>query len=76
MALGKHLEQAIARLEQASFRIEEARNKPLSLESLRDWLGALTDYSTAASDIQRYAKESVHEKLHAIAAHAGIPDVL
>jgi len=63
MSLGKYLEEAIARLEQASFRIDDARNKQLSLESLRDWLAALTDYSTAASDIQRYANESVHEKL-------------
>jgi hypothetical protein len=76
MSLGKHIEQAIGRLEEASFRIEDARNKPLSLESLRDWLAAVTDYCTAASDVQRYANESVHEKLHAIASHAGIADVL
>jgi hypothetical protein len=76
MSLGKHIEQAIGRLEEASFRIDEARNKPLSLESLRDWLVAMTDYCTAASDVQRYANESVHEKLHAIASHAGIADVV
>ena len=76
MALGKHVEAAIGRLEEASFRIDEARGKPLSLENLRDWLAAVTDYCTAAADVQRYANESVHEKLHAIASHAGVADVL
>lgn len=76
MSLGKHLEQAISRLDEAAFHIDEARKKPLSLESQRDWLGALTDYCAAANDVQRYANESVHEKLHAIAGRLGVSDVL
>lgn len=76
MSLGKHLEQATSRLEEAAFRIDEARKKPQSLETQRDWLSALTDYCTAVNDVQRYASESVHEKLHAIAGRLGVSDVL
>ena len=76
MSLGRHLEQATARLEEAAFRIDELRKKPPSLESQREWLIALTEYCTAASDVQRFANESVHEKLHAIAGRLGVSDVL
>jgi hypothetical protein len=67
MTLSKHLEEAAARLKDATWRIDQAREAPLSLESLRDWLLALTDYSMALSDIQRFNNESIHEKLHELA---------
>lgn len=71
MALPKHLEEAADRLEDAQLRIEAAQGRSRSLESLGDWLAALTDFSTALADVQRYANESIHEKLHEIGARLG-----
>ena len=72
MALPKHLEEAVARLKEASFRVEQAREKPFTLDAQKEWLVALTDYAYALSDIQEYNNESVHEKLHEVAARAGL----
>ena len=72
MSLGKQLEQAAARMKDASRRIEQARAKSASMESQQEWLAALTDYTTALSDIQEFTNESVHEKLHALAGRAGL----
>lgn len=72
MTVSKHLEEAVGRLKEASFRIEQAREKPSTLESQREWLSALTDYSSALSEIQEYNNESVHEKLHELAARVGL----
>jgi hypothetical protein len=76
MSLPRHLEEAADRLERARFAIEEARAAIPTLASLQAWLGALTDYCEASSDIQRLTNESIHEKLHAIAGRLGIEDVL
>jgi hypothetical protein len=67
MTLPKQLEEAAARLEEATWRIDQARNKPLSLESLHEWLNALTDFSFAQSEIHQLNNESIHEKLHELA---------
>lgn len=64
MAVPAHLEDAAARLSEASWRIERAKEKPLTSASQREWLVALTDFSVALSDIQRFNNESIHEKLH------------
>jgi hypothetical protein len=72
MAVPKHVDQAAARLQEAGRRIEAIRQQPLSLESAREWLEALTDLSMALSDIQSFNNESVHEKLHQLAARMGI----
>lgn len=72
MAVPKHLEEAVARLKEASVRIDAARGKPLTLESLQEWLIGLTDFSQALSEIQEYTNESVHEKLHEIAGRLGL----
>ncbi|MBI4401133.1 MAG: hypothetical protein HY581_05835 [Nitrospirae bacterium] len=72
MAVPKHLEEAVARLTEASLRIEQARTKPATLENLQAWLVALTDFSTALSEVQEYNNESIHEKLHEIAARVGL----
>jgi hypothetical protein len=66
MPIPEHLEEAVARLSEASWRIDQAKAKPFSTETGREWLSALTDFSVALSDIQRYNNESVHEKLHAL----------
>ena len=76
MSLAQHLEKAASQLQEASFRIDEARGRPLSLESLREWIGGLTDYCMAVKDLQRFGSESVHEKLHTLAEHARLADVL
>lgn len=76
MALPKHLEAAATRMTDAAFRIDEARRQPVSLESLRDWLAALTDYAQALADVHQCTNESVHEKLHALAGHVGLERVL
>lgn len=72
MSLPKHLEEAVARLKEASLRIEQARDKPATLDNQKEWLAALTDFSMALSDIQEYNNESIHEKLHEIAARTGL----
>jgi len=72
MSLGKQLEKAVARLRDASRRIEQAQAKPDSLESQREWLAALTDYTSALCEIQEFNNESIHEKLHKLASRAGI----
>lgn len=72
MTLPKHLEEALGKLEQAVFRIEEARAKPLTLESLQEWLAALTDYSMTLPEVNQLTNESVHEKLHELAGRIGL----
>ncbi|HEX5750495.1 MAG TPA: hypothetical protein VFZ09_29980 [Archangium sp.] len=66
MALPKHLDDAADRLHEAFARIEDARAKPTSPESLREWLNALTDYAQALMDLHEFSNESVHEKLHVL----------
>lgn len=72
MPVPKHLEEAVAKLKAASFRIDEAREQPSTVESQREWLQALTDFSLALSEIQEYNNESIHEKLHELAARLGL----
>lgn len=72
MSLGKHLEQAVKRLEEAERRIGKVRNEAATLEGMRNWLVALSDFTAALSDIQRYNNESVHEKLHELAERIGM----
>ena len=74
MAVPKHLDEAVIRLKEASARIDEGRAKPLTLESLREWLVALTDYAVAMSDIQTFNNESIHEKLHELAGRVGLKE--
>lgn len=69
MSLGKHLDEAVSRLNVASARIEEARARPTTEASLRDWLAALTDYSVALNEVHLLNNQSIHEKLHALAEH-------
>ena len=64
MAVPAHLEDAAARLSKASWRIDRAKGQTFTGESQREWLAALTDFSLALSDIQRFNNESIHEKLH------------
>jgi len=73
MAIPKHLDEAVARLKDATRRIEEARAQPLAIETVTAWLAALTDFAMALSDIQSFNNESVHEKLHALAGRVGVP---
>ncbi len=64
MPVPAHLEDAAARLSEASWRIDRAKGKAFTSETQREWLTALTDFSLALSDIQRFNNESIHEKLH------------
>lgn len=72
MSLKQLLESATAKMEEASARIQQARAEPASIENLRTWLDALTDYTTALAEIQSYNNESVHEKLHDLAGKMGL----
>jgi hypothetical protein len=72
MTLGNHLEQATTRLNEASWRIDQAREKPSTMEILREWLAALTDYTLALSEIPQLNNESIHEKHHEIAGRVGL----
>jgi hypothetical protein len=67
MSLAKHLEEAAARLQKARTEIELARAKPVSLESLGEWLAALTVAVNALADVHTFNNESIHEKLQALA---------
>ena len=67
MALPKHVDDAADRLHEAYARIEEARAKPPSMENLREWVAALTDYAQALMDLHEFTNESVHEKLRVLA---------
>jgi hypothetical protein len=64
MAVPAHLEDAVARLSEAAWRIDRAKAKAFTTETQREWLAALTEYSLALSDIHRFNNESIHEKLH------------
>lgn len=72
MSVPKHLAEAAAKLKEASFRIAEARQGPVTCENQKVWLEALTDYCLALSEVQSYHNESVHEKLHELAGRVGI----
>jgi hypothetical protein len=72
MTVPKHLNEAAAKLKEASFRIDEARQGPLTCENQKLWLEALTDYCMALSEVQAYCNESVHEKLHELAGRMGL----
>jgi len=76
VAVLKHLEEAAKRLEAASYRIEQAREQPLSPESQREWLEGLTEFCMALSDVQEFSTESLHEKLHELAGSLGPEQVL
>jgi hypothetical protein len=67
MALPKHVDDAADRLHEAYARIEAARVKPPTPESLHEWLSALTDYAQSLMDLHEFTNESVHEKLHVLA---------
>ncbi|GIW54613.1 MAG: hypothetical protein KatS3mg082_1017 [Nitrospiraceae bacterium] len=72
MAVPKHLEEAAARLKDASLRISQVRDLPFTAENQKAWLEALSDFCAALSDIQSYNNESVHEKLHELAGRIGL----
>lgn len=72
MTVPKHLEDAVARLKEAEFRIDEARRGPVTCDNQKIWLEALTDYCLALSEVQAYNNESLHEKLHELAGRAGV----
>lgn len=63
MALTKHLEEAAERLKKAGVQIEEVRGQPATLESLRVWLEAVTEYSFALSALHDITTEAIQEKL-------------
>ncbi|MBI3355690.1 MAG: hypothetical protein HY038_02750 [Nitrospirae bacterium] len=72
MTVPKHLEEAAAKMKEATFRIDEARRSPVTCENQKVWLEALTDYCLALSEVQAYCNESVHEKLHELAGRVGL----
>jgi hypothetical protein len=66
MAIPEHLDEAADRLKEAAYRLDEARAKSASVESLREWLDALTTYAIALGDIHQATNESIHERLNKI----------
>ena len=72
MTVPRHLEDAVAKLKEAEFRIDEARRGPVTCDNQKVWLEALTDYCLALSEVQAYNNESLHEKLHELAGRAGV----
>ena len=72
MTVPKHLDEAVAKITEATLRIKDARQGPLTCENQKVWLEALTDYCLALSKVQAYCNESVHEKLHELAGRIGL----
>jgi hypothetical protein len=72
MSVSRHVDESVAQLRMASARINAARQRALSLKSLREWLEALTDFTSALSDIQSFNNQSVHEKLHDLATRGRV----
>jgi hypothetical protein len=72
MSLAEHLNEAVAKQKDATRRIVAARAKPATPDNLAEWLGALSDFSLALSDIQMFNNESVHEKLHELRERIGL----
>ncbi len=72
MTVPKHLDEAAAKMKEATFRIDQARQGPLTCENQKVWLEALTEYCLALSEVQAYCNESVHEKLHELAGRIGL----
>lgn len=72
MTVPRHLEAATAKMKEATFRIEGAREGPVTCENQKVWLEALTDYCQALAEVQAYCNESIHEKLHELAARIGL----
>jgi hypothetical protein len=72
MTVSRHLEQAVARLQEAEAHITRIREGSATLEDHRAWLEALTTYCKALADIHTYNNESIHEKLHELAAVTGL----
>lgn len=63
MSLGKHLDEAASRLEDAQRRIKKVRDLQPTNENLRAWLLALSDYAEATHDVQRFGDEALHERV-------------
>ena len=72
MSVPKHLAEAAAKLKEAAFRIDEARQGPVTCKNQKVWLEALSDYCLTLSEVQSYNNESVHEKLHELAGRTGL----
>ena len=66
MSLGRHLDEAASRLEDAHHRIKKMREQQPTNENLRAWLVALTDYAEATHDVQRFSDEALNERLQAL----------
>lgn len=71
MPLGKHLDDAASRLEDARRRIAIARELTPTNENLRVWLMAVTDYVEATHDVQRFSDEALNERVQELAAKLG-----
>jgi hypothetical protein len=72
MTVPHHLEEAANKLKAASIQIAQAREGPATCENQRVWLEGLSQYCEALADIQTYNNESIHEKLHELAARIGL----
>jgi len=70
MSLGRHLDEAASRLEDAHRRIRKVREQQPTNENLRAWLVALTDYAEATHDVQRFSDEALNERLQALSGPA------
>jgi hypothetical protein len=74
MSLGKHLDEAASRLEDAHRRIKKIKEHQPTNENLRSWLVALTDFAEATHDVQRFSDEAVNERIQLLsAAQKGVP---
>lgn len=73
MSLGKHLDEAASRLEDAHQRIKRARELQPTNENLRAWLVALTDFVEASHDVQRFSDEGLTERLQALSQKGAPP---
>lgn len=73
MSLGKHLDDAASRLEDAHRRIKRVRELQPTNENLRAWLAALTDFVEASHDVQRFSDEGLTERLQELSQKGAHP---
>jgi hypothetical protein len=63
MALEKQLQEASDRLRTASLRIDHARAKQVSEQTIEQWLAALTDYALALGEVYDLNMQALQERV-------------
>jgi hypothetical protein len=72
MSLTEHVEQALTRLEHAERAIRDCREKQATLENVHEWLGHVSDFVLALSEVHELDREALDSGLHQITERIGL----